>query len=304
MLRKLFMQTFRRYLDVIVLSSLAPVSAQADINVFACEPEWAQLAKELGGEHIKASSATTAYQDPHYIQARPSLIAKARRADLLICTGAELEIGWLPVLLERSANPNIQEGKVGSFMTSDHVELLEKLDYVDNSMGHVHATGHPHVQTDPSRMLEVAKALSQRFIELDPDNASHYQKLGADFQTALSGSIKQWSAQVAKLKDLPIVVHHHSWVYLNDWLNLKQVATLEPKPGVPPSASHLNQLLQQMQQTPAKVIIYAAYQTPQAANWLASRAEIPAVELPSTVLENQTLSEFYQGMINTLLQHK
>lgn len=295
---------FKKILGIVALSGFIPLSAHAQLNVFTCEPEWAQLATELGGERVKARSATTAYQDPHYIQARPSLIAKTRRADLLICTGAELEIGWLPVLLERSSNAKIQPGQAGHFMAADFVEMMEKLDQVDSSMGHVHMAGNPHFQTDPRRMAVVAKALTQRLIELDPAHASEYQRKGAEFQQRWKASIETWSQQAKSLRGTPIVVHHRSWVYLNDWLGLNEVAALEPKPGTPPSTAHLSQLLEQMRSNPAKAIIYSAYQSPKAADWLSSKTDIPAVKLTSTVLPEQTLSEFYQGLIQTLLEVK
>lgn len=291
----------KRLLGIIVLSGGIPLSANAQLNVFACEPEWAQLATELGGDHIQARSATTAFQDPHYIQARPSLIAKARRADLLICSGAELEIGWLPVLLERSANPKIQPGKAGHFMATDHVPLLEKLDRIDSSMGHVHKAGNPHIQTDPRKMVRVAKALTQRLMQIDPENAPAYQARGEQFQQHMHALLRKWSQQTSGLTNLPIVVHHRSWVYFTDWLNLQEVAALEPKPGIPPSTAHLGQLLNQMHQAPAKVILYSAYQSSKAANWLSERTEIPSIKVFSTVLPDQSLADFYQSLIDQLL---
>jgi len=293
---------FKKFLGIVALSGFIPLSAYAQLNVFSCEPEWAQLASELGAQHVKARSATTAYQDPHYIQARPSLIAKARRADLLICTGAELEVGWLPVLLERSANAAIQPGKLGHFMAADFVDMMEKLDRVDSSMGHVHAAGNPHFQTDPRRMIQVAKALTQRLIDLDPANADDYRAQGNAFQQRMTSSIQQWSTQASALKGLPIVVHHRSWVYMNDWLGLNEVATLEPKPGIPPSTAHLSQPLEQMKNDPAKAIIYSAYQSPKAADWLSNRTQIPALKLNSTVLPDQSLHAFYQSLIDSLLE--
>lgn len=293
---------FKKLLSLFALGALVPISAQAQLNVFTCEPEWAQLAKELGGDKVKTYSATHASQDPHYIQARPSLIAKARRADLLVCTGADLEVGWLPVLLERSANSQIQVGAKGHFLAANHVVLLEKLDYVDHSMGHVHAAGNPHFQTDPRRMLEVAKALTNRLIALDPNQASHYQKLGLTFVENMNKALIQWQQQAKAIQQMPIVVHHHSWVYFNDWLGLNQVATLEPKPGIPPSTSHLSQLMQKLKSEPAKVIIYAAYQNPKAAHWLAQKTGIPVLKLHSSLVPEQTLITFYQSLLDRLLK--
>jgi zinc/manganese transport system substrate-binding protein len=136
---------------LLLLCMTQPV--QAGLNILACEPEGAALAQELSGDLVTISSATTAYQDPHFIQARPSLQARARKADLLVCTGSELELGWLPILLRSSGNPRIQAGSPGYFMASDHVRLLGKPKVVDRSEGDIHAGGNPHIQTDPRNLL-------------------------------------------------------------------------------------------------------------------------------------------------------
>jgi len=241
------------------------------------------LAKEIGGNKVKVYNATTALQDPHHIEARPSLIAKARNADMIICTGAELEIGWLPLLLKKSGNAAIQSGKLGHFMATDYVQLLDKLAKVDRSMGDVHAGGNPHIQTDPRKILQVSDALVQKMMQVDATQAAHYQQGHQVFKQRWQQAMKVWQEKARALKNMPIVVHHNSWVYLNNWLGLKQIATLEPKAGIPPSGSHLSKLLQQLEQTSAKMVIYSAYQNPRSAHWLAGKATIPAVKIPSTV---------------------
>ena len=295
---------FKKLTLFVLFSGLAPLSAQAGLNVFACEPEWAQLATELGGEHVTVHSPTTAYQDPHYIQARPSLISKLRRTDLLVCTGAELEIGWLPVLLERASNPKVMPGELGHFMAADHVQLLEKLDRVDSTMGHVHAAGNPHFQTDPRRMLQVAEVLADRLAVLDSDNRLFYKERFEVFQRDLKSHLSRWANLSTTLKGMPIVVHHNSWVYMNNWLGLSQLATLEPKPGVPPSTAHLNQLLDQMKEHKADAIIYAAYQNAQGAKWLSDKTGIPQLQIHSTVLSGETMTDFYQRLIGSFLKLK
>ena len=148
----------------------ASLSAHATLQVFACEPEWAALASEVGGDKVVSFSATHAQQDPHYIRARPSLISKARRADLIICSGADLEIGWLPLLLER-AGSNVQPGRLGNLMAFHYVPLLEIPVVVDRSMGDVHPDGNPHIHLDPYNILRVAEELSDRLISLDGSNS-------------------------------------------------------------------------------------------------------------------------------------
>lgn len=277
--------------------------AHADLNIFACEPEWGTLAQAIGGDNVTVYSATTGLQDPHYIEARPSLIARARQADMLVCTGAELEIGWLPLLLVKSGNAAIQEGQPGHFMATQHVQLLEIPAKVDRSMGDVHAAGNPHIQTDPSRIAQVAKALAERMAQVDSANAAHYQQGYASFNSRWQQAMQAWQSQAASLRGKAIVVHHKSWVYLRNWLGLKEVATLEPKPGVPPTTAHLASVLQQLQSTPAGMVIYSSYQNPRSAQWLSGKTGIPAVLLPSTVggtPEADDLFTFFDDIIKRL----
>ena len=257
--------------------------AHADLKIFACEPEWGSLAQTIGGEKVSVYNATTGLQDPHHIEGRPSLIAQVRNADLLVCTGAELEIGWLPILLQKSGNANVQDGQPGSFMAAQQVQLLDIPVKVERSDGDVHADGNPHIQTDPRRIAQVAKALTERMAQLDTANAAHYQQGYTRFNTRWQQAMQGWASKAASLRGTPVVVHHKSWVYLQDWLGLKEVATLEPKPGIPPTTAHLTNVLQQLQTTPAKFVLHSAYENPRSAQWLSGKAGIPVVMLPSTV---------------------
>ncbi|WP_246539950.1 metal ABC transporter substrate-binding protein [sulfur-oxidizing endosymbiont of Gigantopelta aegis] len=245
-------------------------------------------------------SATTAEQDPHYIQARPSLIAKMRKADLLVCSGADLEIGWLPILLRKSGNSKVQPGQKGYFMSSKMVKLLDKPIILDRSMGDVHAAGNPHIQLDPRRVAIVAKKLSKRLQKIDPAHSKEYQSKLVDFKTRWKKATKKWQKQSNDIRGKSIIVQHNSWVYLQQWLKLNKVAELEPKPGVPPSSRHLSSLLKQMQNTPADIIIYSTYQDPKAAHWLSSKTGIHAIALPSTVNNNETLFQWMDRLIQLL----
>lgn len=287
-----------------LLLLLTAQQAQAGVNILACEPEWATLAQELTGDLASISSATTAHQDPHFIQARPSLRAKARRADLLVCTGSELEIGWLPILLRSSGNKKIQSGRPGYFMATEHVDLLGKPDRLDRSEGDIHAEGNPHIQTDPRNMLPVAKALTRTLIQIDPDNKDRYQESLEQFERRWQAAIKAWEDKAAPLRDKSVIVHHQRWIYLEHWLGLKEVGALEAKPGIPPSSGHLSTLLKQIETQPADMILYASYQNPKAARWLSERSGIPVVELPATVgadKQSANLFDLYETMINRLL---
>lgn len=265
------------------LLALACAPAMAALKAVACEPEWGVLLQELAGDKAQTYVATTALQDPHHIQARPSLIAAVRSADLVVCTGAELEVGWLPILLRQSGNPAIQPGQPGNFEAAGYVRKLEVPTRLDRAEGDVHAAGNPHIQTDPRNIGLVAAALAQRLAEIDPPNAGFYQSRQKDFATRWQAAVQGWTAAGAPLKGLPIVVQHKGFPYLEEWLGLKEVAQLEPKPGVEPTSSHLAEVLDLLQRQPAKMILRAAYNDGRSSEWLADRAKIPAVELPFTV---------------------
>lgn len=267
----------------ITLMLLHCASIQAAVQVFACEPEWAALAEEIGGDRVNTLSATTALQDPHYIQARPSLIAGIRKADLLICSGSDLEIGWLPLLLRKGNNPRIQPGQPGYLMASEHVARLEIPTQLDRAQGDLHAQGNPHIQTDPRNIATVARVVAGRLQEIDAAAAGTYREKLADFEQRWSAALTDWQRRTAPLRGKRVVLHHKSWVYMTTWLGLERVATLESKPGIPPSAAHLNALLQQLEAQPADLIIRTPYQDAKPSEWLTKRSGIPNAALPFTV---------------------
>ncbi len=262
---------------------LLALPAHAALHVFACEPEWGALALELGGNLVEVSVATSALQDPHQIQAKPSLIARTRNADLVVCTGAELEIGWLPVLLQQSGNAKVQPGQPGNFAAADFVRKLDVPSQLDRSQGDVHAAGNPHIQTDPRNIAQVAKALGARLAQVDAAHASQYAQRLADFSQRWQQAIGRWTTQAAPLKGAAVVSQHKAFVYLYDWLGMKEVAVLEPKPGVEPTASHLQEVLASLKNVPARMTLYAAYQDPKPSEWLSKNAGVPAVKIPFTV---------------------
>ncbi len=273
------MQRLVRQLTGLMTIVLLAGSAHAKLSVFACEPEWAALTEELAGEHAKVFAATHAGQDPHYVQARPSLIARLRSADLAVCTGAELETGWMPMLQRRARNPKVLRGKPGYFETTQQVVLLEKPVKLDRAEGDVHGDGNPHIQVDPRRVLEVAKALSSRLQLLDPGNKPAYESLLQDFTTRWKSSIERWQAQAEGLKGKRAVVHHREWVYLLDWLGIERAGSLEPKPGIPPNMAHLANLKKQQ----ADLIILSPANDTKPSAWLQEQTATPVVVLPHTV---------------------
>ena len=279
-----------------------PVYAHAALNIFACEPEWAALAKEIGGGDVKVYAATTARQDPHRIEARPSLIAQMRRANLVVCTGADLEAGWLPVLLQNANNAAVQPGRPGYFEAARFVSLLEKPARLDRADGDVHAAGNPHLHTDPRNILQVAEALTARLAEVDAANASAHRARGNEFARRWQAAIARWETQAAPLRNLPVAVQHKSFSYLLAWLGLREVAVLEPRPGVEPSVSHLARVATELQAMPPRMVLRAAYQSPRPADWLASRTGIPALALPYTVGGNTRAQDLFGLFDDTLDQ--
>jgi zinc/manganese transport system substrate-binding protein len=292
-----------------ILAALALVAAtaqaQAAIKVFACEPEWGALARVIGGDAVTVYVATTGKQDPHQVQARPSLIANARTADYVICTGAELEIGWMPQVLRQAANPKILPGTPAYLEAASLVALKDKPARLDRSLGDVHAAGNPHIQTDPRMIVPVAAALAESLAGVDPANAAGYRARHAEFIQRWNAAIAGWQAKAAPLRGVPVAVQHVNWTYLNDWLGLRQVVALEPKPGVPPSSGYLAEVLATVQKTPVKLIIRGAYEDPRPAEWLAEHDKIPIAELPFTVGGTdgaRDLFGLYDDTVNRLLK--
>jgi zinc/manganese transport system substrate-binding protein len=286
-----------------LLAVLVSAPAHANLKVFACEPEWGSLLQELAGDKVSVDVATSGLQDVHQIEAKPSLIAKVRRADLVVCSGAELEVGWLPQLLRQAANPKVSSG-AGNFMAANQILTLEKPSQIDRAAGDVHPQGNPHFQMDPYRVLTIAKALSARLSQLDAANAVVYQQRLADFTSRWSAAIKRWEAKALPLKGRKIIVQHASWVYLERWLGLVKIDALEPKPGVPPTSAHLASLIGIAKSSNTLAIVRAAYQDPKSSQWLSERTGVPAVVLPLTVggdAQSKDLFGLFDSTIDKLL---
>lgn len=266
-----------------LLLALAALPALANLNVFATVPEWGALVKEIGADKVSVYTATSALQDPHRIEAKPSLLAQARRAQLLVASGAELEIGWLPLVVRDSGNSAIQSGRPGYFEAAGAVAMRDVPTVLDRAHGDVHAAGNPHLHLDPRNLIKVGEALSARLGELDPSNAEVYRSNFKVFAGKFQAAIGRWEKEAASLRGMPVLVHHASFVYLSAWLGLKEQGALEPKPGVEPSSGHLSALLERQKSAPARMVLRAAYQSEGPSQWISAKAGIPAVLLPYTV---------------------
>jgi zinc/manganese transport system substrate-binding protein len=275
------------------LSWLMTLPVFAALNIFACTPEWGALSNELGGDKINIYVATNALQDPHRVEARPSLIARARSADLVVCTGAQLEIGWLPLVLTQAGNPKIQVGQPGYFEAAQQVVMLEVPTSVDRSQGDIHPGGNPHLHLDPRNIVKIAAALSERMAQLDPAEAANYRTRAKAFLERWQQAIARWEKEAAPLKAMPIVVYHKNMTYLIAWLGMRELGALEPKPGLPPTASHLSDLLALLQRDPAKAIVLAAYNDPRGGDWLSEHAKVRVLILPFTVGGNDKAKDLF-----------
>lgn len=295
-------------LGAVSLATIAPwpttgalAQSPAPLEVFTCEPYWAALVRKIAPD-ARVFSATHAFQDPHEIEARPALIAALRRADFAVCTGAGLEAGWLPMLQDRAGNSRVMPGAPAMFIAAEGLRLIEDAHHhSERSKGHVHAEGNPHFHLDPSLYAEVATRLTERLATLDPQRADSYR-------AHLEAWLPAWRELVARLKlearplfGVGVIAEHSSFAYLFRWLELYQVADLEPVPGVPPTPSHLRKLLEAARDDPPAAVIQTLYQDPQAGRWLAQRLRVPTLRLPSTVTaEGATRTP--EGLIEHLVQ--
>lgn len=280
----------------------APCMAQ---TLFACEPEWAALAKVLMPQ-AQVAIATTHLQDPHHIEARPALIAQMRNADMALCTGAMLEDGWLPLLQQKSGNPRVQNGQPGMFWATEGQTLIDRRPVTGSPFeGDVHPDGNPHLHANPQRLLQVAQAMATRMAQLWPEQASEIQSRLQGFESRWQSRMNGWQKLAAPLRGKTVAGQHTYFAYLWEWLGVRQVADLEPKPGLSPTPAHLQQVLQQLKSAtpPVLGLAVANHQDPRAARWMSQA--LPA--LPVWVWTSTTpqasedgLAQWMQSMLTDL----
>ena len=291
---------------VALILGLAATSTASALIVFVCEPEWGSLVEELAGDMAETTVATTAFQDPHRLQARPSLIAAVRRADLIVCTGADLEIGWLPLLLRRAGNAKIQAGNPGYFLAANHVRRIEIPASIDRAQGDVHPQGNPHIHLNPRNIRRVAEALADRLRQVDSANSAYYQSRLHDFEHRWSEATEQWEDRILQFDGLRLASHTRSFSYLAAWLDLDIVATLQPKPGIPASGAHLAAVLEQLTADPPVGVIRTPYENEKPSGWLSERLGIAEIVLPFTIggsSESVDLFSLYDETIRMLEEH-
>lgn len=276
----------------------------AAYTVFACEPEWAALTRVLLPE-ARLHVATHAGQDPHHIEARPALIAQMRSADLVVCTGASLEAGWLPVLQQRAGNARAQD----VFFAADHVVLIDARPGAVGTpwSGDVHAEGNPHLHADPRNLLVVVERLAERLAREQPAQKAAIEQRRSAFEQRLKDRIAGWERRAAPLRQRTVAAQHTTFGYLWKWLGLQPVADLEPRPGMAPTPGHLQRLLDELRPRPPLAVVVAGYQDPRAARWLTGQLgdRVPLLVLPATVADaadGDALLAWFDGLVSALVQ--
>jgi ABC-type Zn uptake system ZnuABC Zn-binding protein ZnuA len=271
-----------------------PLASAKKLNVVTSTTDLAALAQEVGGDRINVESIAKGYQDPHFVEAKPSFLLKLRQADLLISVGLDLEIGWLPPLITQSGNPRVQVGGSGYLDASQFAEILEKpTGPVTRAMGDVHPLGNPHYWLDPDNGRRVAKGIAGKLGELDPQDSSYFQQRFADFDKRLTAAEKNWDEQMKPFRGRKVVTYHTSWTNFARRFGLNVVGYIEPRPGIPPTPQHTIEIIQLMKRDNVKVMLIEPYfdlKTPQSIG-RETGAQV-LVLLPSTGGEKQVTDYF------------
>jgi len=289
------------------LLSPAPIigvsTASAQLKVVTSTTDLYDIAKQVGGNKITATHIGEGYQDPHFIEAKPSFVLQLRDADVWAFVGLDLEIGWMPLLLQGARNPKLQPGKPGYVDASRVITVLDLArGNVDRSQGDVHPLGNPHYWLDPENGRRIAKLFRDTFSQLDVKNASTYAANADAFTQRLDAAEQSWKADLAKIKGQPVVAWHTSWRYFAEYTGMNIVGFMEPKPGVPPSPSHLAGLIQTMKQTGAKVIVMEPFYDRKTADFVASKTGAKVLVLPPSVGGTKGLDDYIQLMTNDIHQ--
>jgi zinc/manganese transport system substrate-binding protein len=275
-------------------------SAHAKLNVVATLPDFGSLAREVGGDRIDIVVLAKPTEDPHFVDARPSFVVSLRNADVLIDGGAELELGWLPPLLQNARNPKIEAGKPGRVQASQGIRLMNVPTNVTRAAGDVHALGNPHFCVDPIIAKAIAQHIAQSFAALDSANAAFYESNYKKFDETINAKLQEWGAALLPFKDQPVVAYHDSWPYFGHRFGIKIDIFLEPKPGIPPSPSHLTEVIAQMKAQHVKAVIVEPYHDRRIAEKVASATGAKVVEFsqfPGGIPGTET----YVKLIDTLV---
>ena len=286
-----------RLLSIVTLAALAAAApaANAAVNVMASTEDLADLTRQVGGDKVKVESIARGYQDPHFVEAKPSFILKLAKADLLVVVGRELEIGWLPPLIQQSRNAKIQPGAEGYLDASLTAKILEiPTGQITRAMGDVHPQGNPHYWLDPGNGRHIAKAIADKLAAMAPADAAYFQSRYADFDKRLAEAEKRWDAQMAPYKGLKIVTYHRSWPNFTDRFGLDVIGYVEPRPGIPPTPSHTLDLINIVKREHVSVILVEPYFDPKTPQSIARETGAQAVIMPPSVGGEKEITDYFK----------
>lgn len=291
-------------LQLILISlatSIASLPAHAELRVVASVPDLAALARPIVGDRGEVVALSLGTQDPHFVDARPSLALALSRADLLLVVGLDLEVGWLPKLQVGARNAKILSGASGFLDCSTVVQRLEvPTEKVDRSMGDIHPGGNPHYLYDPRQALRVIDAIGERLAQLDPEGAAGYRARAAAERAALGARITTWQARLAPLKGTQVVGYHRSLAYLADWTGLVVIDHVEPKPGIPPNPGHVAALIAKMRQARVQVVLQEAHHPRTTTELLASKTGARLVVFPGGAADGQSYADRVEALVRQL----
>lgn len=255
----------------------------AQLKVVTSTTDLASIAKSVGGARVTVSHVSEGYQDPHFAEAKPSFLLRMRDADVFAFVGLDLEVGWMSLLVDGARNPKIRPGGAGNVDVSAAIQVLDAQRNADRSQGDVHPLGNPHYWLDPDNGRKIARLFDRKFSELAPAHSAEFSRNRQAFETRLNAAEKDWQDELAAIKGKPVVAFHTSWKYLAEYTGMKIVGFMEPKPGVPPSPSHLAGLILQIRRTGAQAIIMEPFYSRKDADFVASKTGAKVLVLPPSV---------------------
>lgn len=288
---------------ILISIFLLSQNAMAQVQIVTSVPDFAAIAKEIGGDKVEVVSLAKGYQNPHYVDAKPTYVTKLNKADLMVYNGLELEIGWLPTLITGARNSDILAGNsLGHYNASSSIK--QKLEVhsgpIDRSMGDLHPGGNPHFMLDPRNGITVARGIAARLIKIDSENSQFYEENFNNFVSTLKMKISEWDTQLAPYKGTEVVSYHKLWTYFIDWAGFRLDGTIEPKPGIPPTPSHVADLIKRMQEQNVKLVISANYYPQKTPQIIAQKTGAAFVILPAMV-EGRDGINTYVDLFDTIV---
>lgn len=276
-------------------ASALPAGAAEKIKIVTATSDLASMAQEVGGDHVEVESIARGYQDPHFVEAKPSFLLKLRHADLLIVVGLQLEIGWLPPLITQSGNPRIQPDSAGYLDASQFAEILEKpTGVVTRAMGDVHPFGNPHYWLDPENGRRAAQGIANKLSELRPGDAAYFNGRFQDFSNRLTDAGKKWNAEMQPYHGRKVITYHRSWPNFLKYFGLISMGEIEPRPGIPPTPSHTLELINMMKRENVKIILVEPYFDLKTPNAIARDTGAQVVVMPPSVGGEKEITDYFK----------